>query len=87
MRPCYDHFYDLDRLWEIANVGELPNSPRMQNMAKMQNLEVISDVHSGLHDTLQLTIIFDFLRKKLSGVKKPYAIAAAKTSYKPRSRA
>jgi len=78
MRPCYDYCIDLDKLWELADIGELPGTPRMHNMARLQNLEIVSDVHSGIHDTLQLHVVFDFLRKHLTQAKKPHVISGAK---------
>ena len=68
-------------------MGRLPNTPRMHNMAKAHNLDVVSDVHSGMHDTLQLHIVFDFLRTHLNHAKKPYVIAGARTAFQPRKKA
>ena len=86
LRPCYDVYYDLDTLWTLADKGPLPGSPRMHNMAQLCQEEVISDVHSGIHDTLQLSVVFDHLRRELTTKGRQGVIAGAKASFKEPSR-
>ena len=43
--------------------------------------EVISDAHSGIHDTLQLSVVFDHLRRDLTEKGRQAVIPGAKRTY------